>query len=450
MITRRSFLIDVGLGLGALAWPAPAHGMGRTPTGGALSMRLPWPTSSIDPHDLRDPAAALFGSAIADALFALDRGETPYPTLAAAMPVHQGGVTTVRLREGLTTARGARLDAHDAAASIERARDRGARALLADVPAAKARRGDAFMLEFPRRLDPDALARTLASPLLALLPRGFSPTRPDGTGAFRAETSAGKLTLVRNDLAARGAAFLDRVEVARADDLKASLRAFEAERDDLGWLGTGLFNERRGAVRFDLGPVAWIVLALGPLPGALGMPGVAQQLVDAITPERLAHLGIGEAPPARGDAGWTGPATELFVDESSPHLVEIARAVAPALSRPSHEVTPVPVPRDELASRRRKGKAVLALDLVRALGPGPLLGLVALAMADDPARAQDIVRHPRKIPPGTSMRQLTSTLRLGVLGELRVTGGVSPDLELAGRASDPGWDLGASFRRARS
>lgn len=449
MITRRAFLADVGLGLGALVWPASAQGMGRTAVGGALSMRLPWSTSSIDPHELRDPAAALFGSAIADALFALDRGAAPYPTLAAAMPVHQGDVTVVRLREGLTTARGHRLDAHDAAASIERARRRGASALLVDVPAPRVQRGDRYTLEFPRRLDPNALARTLASPLLALLPRGFSPTRPDGTGAFRAEPSAGKLTLVRNELAARGAAFLDRVEVTRADDLKASLRAFEAERDDLGWLGAGLFKDRSDAVRFDLGAVAWIVLAMGPLPGALGMPGVAQQLVDAIAPERLAHLGIGSATPARGDSGWTGPAAELLVDESSPHLVEIARAVAPTLSRPGHEVTPTPVARDELASRRRRGKAVLALDLVRALGPGPLLGLVALAMADDPARARDVARHPRTIPPGTSVRQLTSTLRLGVLGELRVVGGVSPALALASDGSAPGWDLGASFRRLR-
>jgi hypothetical protein len=47
------------------------------------------------------------------------------------------------------------------------------------------------------------------------------------------------------------------------------------------------------------------------------------------------------------------------------------------------------------------------------------------------------------------MRQLTSTLRLDLLSELRVSGGVSPTLVLAGQAADPGWDLGASFRRDR-
>jgi peptide/nickel transport system substrate-binding protein len=47
------------------------------------------------------------------------------------------------------------------------------------------------------------------------------------------------------------------------------------------------------------------------------------------------------------------------------------------------------------------------------------------------------------------MRQLTSTLRLGVLGELRVAGGVSPDIMLAGGLPAPGWDLGASFRRRK-
>lgn len=37
----------------------------------------------------------------------------------------------------------------------------------------------------------------------------------------------------------------------------------------------------------------------------------------------------------------------------------------------------------------------------------------------------------------------------GTVGELRVSGGVSPDLALPSDSSAPGWDLGASFRRAR-
>src|SRR5262249_20535278 len=158
-----------------------------------------------------------------------------------------------------------------------------------------------------------------------LLPRAFSPTTPDGTGAFRAEVSATEIVLTRNLNAARGASFLDAIDVRRADDLKSSLRAFEAERSDIGWLGLGLPQPRRGAIRFDLGAVAWIVLATGTEAQSFGAPGVAQRLADALPAERLAHLGLGALPVASGDAAWGGPPTDLVV-EDAPHLVEIARA----------------------------------------------------------------------------------------------------------------------------
>src|SRR5262249_2811048 len=144
----------------------------------------------------------------------------------------------------------------------ERARARGAAALLVDVPKPAVVAGDTHAAAFGS-VDPSRLARVLASPLCALLPRGYSPTTPDRTGAFLAGLSPSQLPLTRNLNAARGASFLDGIEVRRAEDLKSSLRAFEAERCDVGWLGLGLHEPRRGAVRFDLGAVAWIVLATG-------------------------------------------------------------------------------------------------------------------------------------------------------------------------------------------
>ena len=48
----------------------PAAAMGRVPVGGTLRLRVPWDTSSLDPHDLYDPLAALFGSAIVAVLLA--------------------------------------------------------------------------------------------------------------------------------------------------------------------------------------------------------------------------------------------------------------------------------------------------------------------------------------------------------------------------------------------
>jgi peptide/nickel transport system substrate-binding protein len=444
---RRSFLAASGALV--LGFPLRASALQRTPMGGRIAMHLPWPTASIDPHDLRDPTAALLAHAIADPLYALDASGNAYPALAAALPTREADVTAVRLREGLRTARGLALDARDAIASLERTRSRGGAAMLTDIPIPRSRKGEPYTLDFPGPIDPVRLARALASPLCALVPRGFSPSSPDGTGAFRADPTSTGVTLSRNANAARGAAFLEAIEITRAEDLKISLRSFEAERDDIGWLGTGLFDGRKGAVKFDFGAAAWVVLATGPDAGSFGMPGVAQRLVDAVPSERLAHLGLGPLPRAGGDPAWGGPPAELLVDEDAAHLVEIARALAPILSRPSHEVTATPIARAELARRRAKGKATLSLDVVRPFGPGPLLSLVSLAAADDTARARDLIRHPPKLAQGVSARSLTTTLRLAVVGELRVMGGAAPDLVLARSAFGDGWDLGATFRRAK-
>lgn len=443
--SRRAFLAQIAAGAAALALPLEASALGRTPLGGRVTFHVPWPTGALDPHDLRDPMAALFGAAIADPIYALDATGAPYPALAAGLPVREAGETVVHLREGLKTARLAALDARDLVSSIERARGHGAAAILADVPRPKAKKGDALAVTFGG-VEPLHLAKVLCSPLLALLPRRFTPTAPDGTGAFRADVSASGLVLTRNLNAARGASFLDAIEVAPAEDLKTSLRAFEAERDDLGWLGMGLHDGRRGAVRFDLGRAAWVVLTTGPDAGPFGAPGAAQRLVDAIPPERLAHLGLGPLPAAKGDPAWGGAPAELLVDETSPHLVEVARAVAPVLSRAGHEVTATPVARAEVARRRARGRN-LAIELVRPIGPGALNTLLALATAEDPVRGRDLARSPPRTHAGATPRSLTSLLRVGVIGDVRISGGVIPDLALVKSPSGEGWDLGATFKK---
>ncbi len=443
-VSRRRW-IQGALAISGLVSASRASAMGRTPLGGKLTFRLPWALRALDPHELGDAAAALFAHAVVDSLFALDATAAPYPTLAASMPVRESGVTVVRLREGLRTARGTALDARDVAFSIERARKRGAAALLSELAPARIHRGDSLAFDFPGAPDPIRVARILASPLVALLPRGFSPSRPDGTGAFRAEFGERGLSLTRNPFAARGAAFLDAIDVASAPDLKASLRAFEAESDDLGWLGTGLFAERSGAVRFDGGSAAWIVLTVALGAGSYAMPGVLQGLVDGFDRSKLAHLGLGALPDSSSDTGWGGPPTEIDVDEDAPHLVEIARAVAPLLSRPGHEVSAAPSKRSRSEDGRpARTSALLAIDVVRPIGPGPLLAMVALANREDPDRARDLMRHPPKLAANAPLRELTRSLRVAVLGELRVAAGVVPTIQIA--RGESGWDLGATHR----
>ncbi len=444
-LSRRGWMagaLGVAAGI-ALGSEQEALALGRTPLGGKVAMRVPWALGSIDPHDLRDPAAALFAHAVFDSIYAVDASNVPYPSLATAMPAREGAGTVVRLRDGIRTARGTALDARDVIFSIERARARGGAALWTDLPKPKAHPAERLAILFGAA-DPYKLARALASPLFALVPRSFSATSPDGTGAFRADLKGGKLTLGRNMNAARGASFLEGIEVESAADLKASLRQFEAERDDVGWLGMGLFGGRKNAVRFDCGALAWIVLVTGSDAGAAGAVGAAQKIASALPAERLGHLGLGTLPVASGSAAWTGPKTELVVDEGAPHLVEIANTLAPILSNPGHEVTVSAIARAEVAKRR--GKSALVLDIVRPLAPGATGTLLALASAEDASRAAELVRQPPKVIPSTA-RGAAALLKVGVLGEVRASGGVVPDVTLAKNAVHDGWDLGASFRR---
>lgn len=444
LIGRRSLLI-AGASAAAtslIAGGAPA--MGRIPVGGKLSMQLPHDTSRVDPHDLTDPMAALVGHALFDTVYALDAHGTPYAALADGMPAREGRVTRLVLREGLRSSRGHTIDARDLTISLERARRMGAVAVLAEVPVPTLDKKEPRAALF-RDVDPAVLVQALCSPVTALVSRHFSPGSPDGTGAFKAEPSADRLVLTRNRNASRGASFLEEVAIRRAADLIDPIRAFEAQSVDVGWLGSYVHQPRPGAVPFDLGSVAWVVLRAGNEAGEWGTPGVAQRLADAIPPSRLAHLALGKLPDPSGTPSWGGPVCDLIVSSASAHLVEIARTLASILSIPGHEITAAPTAPNELQQRRRTGAYAMMLDLVRPVGPPGVATLIALATADQGAGARSLARQPPRLT-SFAPRVLARTMRLGVIGELRVAGAAVGALRLAAARDGSGWDLGASWR----
>ena len=442
MISRRRLLGGAaGVAMASLT-PRLALASGRTPYGGRLALHVPWPIASIDPHRIDDAAAALFGEALFESLYARDPSGALVPALAEDDPQPEGATVRVVVRSGVRFASGVPLDARVAAASLRRARARDAAAWLAEVPAPRVK-GDALV--FATR-DPHALVRALASPLVAIVPPRFSPERPDGTGPLRAAMQPGALLLARNMLAAGGPSFLDDIEARHAPDLVTSLRAFESGADDLGWLGSFLHAPRPGARAFDAGAVAWAVLRTGREAGALDVPGTAQALADGVPHAALAALVVGP-PWTQGSARWTGAPCDLFVRDDAPWLIEIARAVAVALSSPSHELTPHLAPAAEVAQRRATRAFALMLDVVRPAGPGPFGALVGLATADDPTAAAALVRHPPRgeLPP----RVATRTMRLGVVGEIRLQGGRAPDVVLPASPWGRGADWGSAFRSTR-
>ncbi len=413
---------------------APA--LGRVPSYGTLSLELPFRFDAVDPHSADDAASALFAPAIADTLFAWDPSSRPYPALAAAMPEAVAGGTRVALRPGLVTARGRPLDARDVVASLARARARAARPLLAAF--GKARQHDALTIVVPGAT-PEAVADALASPVTAIVPRGFSAEEPDGTGAFRATRTPDGMAFERNERAARGPAFLDRILVRHAPDLASSLRAFESGDADVGWLGAGLHRRRAGAIDFRTGRLGFVVLRTGSLAGNWSSPGIAERLVIGMDPARFAHLALVRHGAVGAEEHWGGAPADLVVDGGSPYLVEVATVVAGILSEPGHEIRVAPLPGPELRSRIQQRRYALAIDIVRLLGPSERHLLLSLLEAADPALAD----HPPNLAT-PDVDTLGRTLPLAVLGELAVVGARVPDVH--GLAQ---WDLGSVYRDRR-
>jgi peptide/nickel transport system substrate-binding protein len=423
---RREVLAAFGAWTAMAVLPSRVSAAGRQPVGGKLAMRIPWPVATLDPHRIDDAAAAILGPSLFDTLFSIDESGAIVPSLAESLPEVAGSRVHVTLRGGLRSAFGRSLTVKDVVSSLARSRAAGATAWLAEVGAPRIESALGFSFAFR---DASQLARVLASPLTAIVPPTFSPERPDGTGPFRADRQGEALVLRRNDAAANGPALLDEVIVRPAPDLAASLSAFESGTDDIGWLGSGLHEPRPGSKSFDAGACGWAILRTGSAAGTWGSPGIAQRISDGIPVARVSYLALGAPWTTEADDGWGGAPCDLLVRDDAPWLRELARAVAVSISRPSHEVTPRPVPASELAVRRTSRSYALALDVVRPLGPGPLGTLLALATADDPVGAVDLARHPPRTE--APARALCRTMRIGVLGDIRIQGGRASDLGLA-------------------
>jgi peptide/nickel transport system substrate-binding protein len=423
--------------LASLATGATGYALGRTPYGGRLRVAVPWPIESLEPASLSDGFVALFASAAFEPLYALDGTGNPYPALADGLPTTLGGGCRLALRPGLKTAAGRALSGADLVATLARARSRAAAGLLGELATPSVDANDPLGVVFPHARA-DLVARVLSSPLLALVPRGFSPLSPDGCGAFKVELGRGRALLTRNPYAARGPSYLDAIEVTAVNDLAELLRGFETGATDVGWFGTGLYRAVKDAVAFEAPRYGFAVLMAGKATGAWGAPGTLQALLDAVPAQQLSHLGVRGTPAhPSGSSAWGGPASTIAVLANAPQLGAIARALAATLSRPGHELSVAEKTAEELSSLKNSRQFGLILDLVRAPTSAPRDIEVALRTAASPEAAK---RAPKTAP--LVPRELGRQLPLGVVGELSVWGTRrTPFVGLEG------WQLGAvSFR----
>jgi hypothetical protein len=406
--------------------------MDRIASGGRLRLSVPLGLTSFDPHDLSSLDAAVFGSALFDTLYVLDEQGRPYPALARTLPEAAPGGFVVPLRAGLRTGTDKPYDAKDAAYSFDRARaGAAARALggFGKVRFVVPKTGEAPAAKPSRPTDGDAtqLAIALAHPMTALVPRGFSPTRPDGTGPFRARPVGDGILLEQNPRAARGSAFLDAISVRRAVDLADALRAFEAGEADVGWLASGLHQARSQATRFDAGPVGLVLLATGQKLAGWASPGIAQVVLDGADLSALTALGVHQLsnrPQGRASATWQGPSAGVLVDADCPQLVAIAHSLVEVLGGAARGLEVVPTAPAEIARLRSSSDFGLLVDFVRA---GSATEFLPSLLARTGASASA----------GEPLESVTRRLRLGVVGALHVEGS-----SLGSHGGIANWQLG--------
>lgn len=406
----------------------------RARVGGRIALRLPWPQAQIDPHRGDDALAAIVGPSLFDTLYTSDR-DVLTPVLAEGLPEARAGRLRVALRAGMRWSNGKPIEPNDVLASLARARTLDAKSWLADVAVDKV---EDSAITF-RTTDKERLTAALSSPLTAIVPLGFSPDKPEGTGALRARRHDSGWILERNVYAPEGPSLVDAIVVRAASTLADSPRAFESGADDLGWLGSGLYTPRPQSVAFDFGPVGFVVIRTGKEAASWDMPGVAQRVADGIPQAKLTSFALGPAWTTDGERGWGGPQTTMLVRDDAPYLMELADTLSALLSRPTNEVRAERVHPAELSHRRNARTFGLMLDLVRPHGAGPVAMLAALG-ADE-----SIVRRPPKFGQ-VAPRTLTRTLRTGILGQLRVQGSRMPWVHLAAQRGVGGIDWGASTR----
>jgi peptide/nickel transport system substrate-binding protein len=454
-LSRRQMLqgaagLPIGAALTLGLTSASAHA--RAHYGGRLSMRIPWSLSSVDPHRLDDATAAILGPSLFDTLYQSDEQDAWVPALAEGDPVVEDGKLRISLREGLRSSTGRALTSADVVSSIARMKKIGARAWLADLPAVWIEKG-AISFRNPRTpfdaQTPALYKRLFASPLTAIVPANFDADRPDGTGAFRLVRRGEAWTMLRNRFAAMGPAYLDEIAIAPAASLAESLRAFEAGTDDLGWLGLGLHDPRRGAKPFDAGSCAYAILRTGADAGSWDAPGVAQQLANSLPYGRLSYLNLGAAWTSVKEEGWGGNPTSLFYREDSAWLTELAGAIAATLSRPGHELTAKGAPEADLRTLKASRGYALMLDTVRPLSAGPLGVWAALGSSDDAGSFAQALAKPPKFAADVSPRLLTRTFRVGIVGEVRIQGGRTPEVLLPAPRFAGGLDFGSIEKNAR-
>jgi peptide/nickel transport system substrate-binding protein len=255
-IDRRRFLRGAAVGMGSLpgaglllaacgsSHPASSS---RTSTGdprrgGTLQAGFSGGTSAdaLDPLNASNSMESAYSACMFDSLIALDRNAIPQLQLAEELtPSKDARKWTIRLHRGVSFHDGRELTADDVVYTLRRIANKQHPAVgdpqLFSLELARVRKVDKYTVTVPFSTPYATFDQALATYYFPIVPVGFNPAKPVGTGAFRYESfSPGQsLTMTRNpDYWQTGKPYVDKLVINDVADETAQVNG----------LASGQFN----------------------------------------------------------------------------------------------------------------------------------------------------------------------------------------------------------------
>ena len=242
---------------------ATAFAETRPHYGGTVEATLLGAPATLDPAAARTHAEATVASLVFDTLYRIGPDGVPQPHVAAALPVADPKLATVRIdiRKDIKLHDGTVLTPQDVAASLDRARAT-AKWVLADVKSISA---DADAVELELREPTDELALLLSLPQTAITKGGKPPgLKVVGSGPFQVKSFDGprhRLDLVAFDEHFAGRPYIDELVLRWYDTPDGEARRFETGNAQLSARGVAAFAGGQPTFKADdvEGPAALLV-----------------------------------------------------------------------------------------------------------------------------------------------------------------------------------------------
>jgi len=426
MSARRAAVGAAVTSILAFALTTPAWGALPPAFGGSLSLPAQATPEHHDPRQVTTPLEASVVDAVFDTLYASDARGHVTPMLAAGMPVREGELFRIPLREDVLRQDGERLRATDVVASLNRALGNPRSAwLLAPI----ARRDAGLAIDTP---DEHTLAIRLSDPdadlvhLLACRPLAVTVGRRGllGTGPYRPRMRDGELALGAFPAALRGEPYLRQLHLVAPTPRNTEARDLALGRLDASWVGSELYGLAQ-RTRSALGRSSPVLLIRNRAAGPLARDDAWGKVASLVDRRRLRRLGLEAtdsvshaipAPAIPEGAGELPRRLSLLARAGHPLEAALAQALAAMLDDAGVLVEVRTADAEAYDQALAGGRYDLRLETIvpPLLSPSGMLG-AAFAATGQAGQARALARLPNLIVPQPA-RQAAARLDALVLG----------------------------------